>query len=158
MRTTLLALLACLPACLATPTTDHDAAIGAVIDDWNHAWTTADHVLAASGYDEAAKFTNAFGFQRTGRVAIADYLEEVFQLDFVMAGKSREVAREIEYLHPDVALVWSRVEREGQQTAAGEDIGTRQTSHLRVFERKAGEWVIVSHLISDARATARPRH
>ena len=154
-------------ACVATPEPqpagppDRAAAIErieSIVDDWNRAWAVEDPVLAASGYADDAQFTNAFGFHRTGRAAIEEYLAEVFAMDFVMAGDSREVFREIDFLTPDVALVRSRVERTGQTTSDGDSLGVRRTSHLRAFQVRRGEWKLVSHLISDARATGEAEH
>ena len=132
--------------------------IGAIVDDWNRAWQIKDPVLAAAGYSEQAEFTNAFGFSRTGRGAIETYLTEVFGFDFVMAGSSREVFRDVQFLRQDVALVRSKIERAGQKTGDGAELGVRHTSHLRVFSLAGGTWHIVSHLISDARETKRPKH
>lgn len=160
-------LLLALSACTTTggsPTSgtpDRAAAterIESIVDDWSRAWVVEDPVPAASGYSDDAEFTNAFGFHRTGREAIEAYLTEVFAMDFVMAGDSREVFREVDFLGPDVALRRSKVERTGQTTSEGESLGVRQTSHLRVFQRRSGEWKLVSHLISDARATGSAEH
>ncbi|MEM9378877.1 MAG: SgcJ/EcaC family oxidoreductase [Planctomycetota bacterium] len=151
-----LSLAACSTAGSARP--EAVAAVGALVDDWNRGWKAEDPALAASGYSADAEFTNAFGFHRTGRAAIEEYLTEVFALDFVMAGDSEEVERSVTLLRPDVALVHSRIERRGQTTASGADLGVRRTSHLRVFAEVDGSWRIVSHLISDARATSRPDH
>ena len=51
-----------------------------------------------------------------------------------------------------------RVERSGQLTPSGQPLGTRHTTHLRVFARSHAGWKIVSHLISDARGSERPHH
>ena len=145
-------------ACAAPPASTDVERIGAVVDDWNRAWKVEDPVLAASGYSDDAEFTNAFGFHRIGRAEIEAYLTEVFALDFVMAGDSTEVRRELEFVRPDVALVHSRVERVGQRVGSGEELAPRRTSHLRVFAKDRGTWRIVSHLVSDARETSRPDH
>ena len=84
-------------------------------------------------------------------------LKQVFALDFVMAGESRTVEKEITFVRPDVALLTNRVERVGQKTAAGAEF-TRSTSHLRVFVKSDGRWEIVNHLISDARSRGRAEH
>ena len=96
--------------------------------------------------------------KRTGRVEIEKTLKEVFGMDFVMAGKSETVEKNVRFVKPEVAIVTSRVEREGQESGSGEKMETRKTSHLRVFVKSAGKWQIVSHLISDARNTERQEH
>jgi len=133
-------------------------AIESAYDNWYSAWETKSSQLAAQDYSDDAFWVNAFGARRTGRAEIEDTLSQVFALDFVMAGKSRTVEKTIRFLKPDVALVESRVQREGQKTGSGEDLGTRNTTHLRVFFKSDGKWQIVSHLISDARSTESREH
>jgi uncharacterized protein (TIGR02246 family) len=133
-------------------------AITAAVDRWFEAWETLDAPLAAQDYAEDADWTNAFGQTQHGRAAIEAQLLEVFMLGFVTVGESQPVMQEIRFLGSDVALVRTRVERRGQQMPDMAQIGVRRTTHLRVFERRAGEWFIVSHLISDARETELSRH
>lgn len=171
LRTIAIASTALLPACASsgearcanTPNasrgnvSDRDrAAIESAYADWYTAWKTKDHVLAARHYSDDAIWVNAFGTRCVGRQAIQDELEFVFGLNFVMAGDSRTTERTVRFIHPGVALVTSLIERDGQRTASGESLGTRRTSHLRVFQKLGGTWQIVSHLISDARSKERP--
>jgi uncharacterized protein (TIGR02246 family) len=130
----------------------------AAIDRWDRAWEVKDPALGAQDYSEDADWVNAFGMQRAGRGAIQDTLAEVFGLPFVAAGESRTMAHDVRFLGDDVAVVATRVERRGQLSPAGESLGVRHTSHLRVFERREGRWLIVSHLISDARDRQAPAH
>ena len=126
-----------------------------VVENWNTAWQTKDAKLAAQDYSDDADWTNAFGMKRKGRAEIEKILGEVFSLPFVMAGQSETANQSIRFIKPDVALVITRVERAGQRTPSGAELGTRQTSHLRVLMKSGGRWRIVSHLISDARDTER---
>ena len=126
-----------------------------VVENWNRAWQTKDAKLAAQDYSDDADWTNAFGMKRKGRAEIEKILGEVFSLPFVMAGQSETANQSIRFIKPDVALVVTRVERAGQRTPSGAELGTRQTSHLRVLMKSGGRWRIVSHLISDARDTER---
>ena len=119
--------------------------------------TQPDSALAARDYAVDAIWVNAFGMKRVGRAAIEATLKQVFGLDFVMAGESRTVEKEITFVRPDVALLTNRVERVGQKTAAGAEF-TRSTSHLRVFVKSDVRWEIVNHLISDARSRGRAEH
>lgn len=147
-------------------TTDRDvagspndrAAIEAAYDDWYQAWKTKDHVLAARHYSDDAIWVNAFGARCVGRQAIQEEIEFVFGLDFVMTGSSRTAEKTVRFIRPDVALVTSLIERDGQMTASGEPLDTRRTSHLRVFQKRGGRWQIVSHLISDARSKEHAQH
>jgi len=133
-------------------------AIEHAIENWNIAWKVKDPELAAQDYSDTADWTNAFGMSRVGRAEIEKLLNEVFALPFVMAGNSETVSQEIRFVKPDLALVLTRVQRKGQRTGAGQDIGQRHTSHLRVFAKADGKWQIISHLISDARDTQQAPH
>lgn len=129
-----------------------------VIENWNQGWLKKDAKLAAKDYSADADWTNAFGMKNKGRAEIENFLTEVFSLPFVMGAQSRTVDQSIRTIRPDVALVITRVERVGQRTPTGTELGTRQTSHLRVLLKVGSEWKIISHLISDARDPERREH
>jgi len=128
------------------------------VANWDRSWNTKDSVLAAQDYTDDADWTNAFGMKRTGRAEIQKLLAEVFATPFVMTGQSKTVDQSVRLVSRDVALVNTVVERTGQQTPTGADLGPRRTSHLRVFVRSGEQWKIISHLISDARDTASRAH
>jgi uncharacterized protein (TIGR02246 family) len=154
-----LALFVALPArAQAASAAADSAAIQGALDNWFRAWEVRDAELGARDYAADAEWTNAFGMTRRGRAAIEATLREVFGLPFVVAGDSRPTAQEIRWLRPDVALVVTVVERVGQQSPTGEPLGTRRTTHHRVFVRGDDGWRIASHLISDARDQQRPGH
>lgn len=133
-------------------------AVEQIIENWNRAWQSKDSKLAASDYSDDADWTNAFGMRKKGRAEIEKFLAEVFSLPFVMAAQSKVVEQSVRFVKPDVALVATRVERAGQRTPSGEELGTRQTGHLRVLVKSDGGWKIISHLISDARDPERREH
>jgi len=133
-------------------------AIEHAIENWNSAWDAKAAKLAAQDYSDDADWTNAFGMSRVGRAEIEKLLAEVFSLPFVMAGNSETADQNIRFVKPDLALVLTRVQRKGQLNPAGQDIGQRHTSHLRVFEKRGDKWLIISHLISDARDTRQANH
>jgi uncharacterized protein (TIGR02246 family) len=135
--------------------TEDRKAIETAYDNWYTAWEKKDYKLAAQDYSDDAIWVNAFGMRRVGREEIEKTLKEVFAMDFVMAGESKTVEKTVKFIKPDVALVTSLIEREGQEMPSGEKMNTRKTSHLRVFVKSNGKWQIVSHLISDARDTER---
>ena len=133
-------------------------AITAAIDQWNRGWQNKDPKLAASAYSDDADWTNAFGFYKRGRAEIEAFLKEVFQLQFVMNADSSVADQVVRFLSDDVAAVRTRIERKGQTTPDGQPLGTRHTHHLRVFHKQDGRWLLVSHLISDARDLRSPEH
>jgi uncharacterized protein (TIGR02246 family) len=154
-----------LSACASAPVEEiqqHDAgdkdAIEVAYQNWYTAWENRDYKLATQDYSDDAIWVNAFGMRRVGRQEIEATLQDVFDMEFVMAGKSRTVEKTVKFINPTVALVTSRIERAGQETPSGEAMPTRKTSHLRVFVKSGGRWQIVSHLISDARDRDDPGH
>ena len=136
-------------------TAEDKKAIETAYDNWYMGWEKKDYKLASQDYSDDAIWVNAFGMKRVGREAIEKTLKEVFGMDFVMAGESKTVERTVKFIKPDVAVVTSLIEREGQEMPSGEKMDTRKTSHLRVFVKSNGKWQITSHLISDARDTER---
>ncbi|WP_350286444.1 hypothetical protein [uncultured Croceitalea sp.] len=127
------------------------------ISDWNKAWKLKDPVLAAKWYTEKADFTNAFGFTMIGKSAIEPYLTEVFGFDFVMAGNTEQTSLKLKSISKNAILAITTVERKGQQTVDKKSLGTRNTTHYRLFEKTNG-WFISAHLISDARNTESEKH
>ena len=149
---TLILAVLCSVALGQNPTSKSDQKlIEQIIENWNRGWQTVDAKLAAQDYSDNADWTNAFGIRKKGRYEIERFLTQVFSQSFVMAGESKNVEQSVRFIKPDIAVVTTRVERAGQQTSSGEVLGSRQTSHLRVFVKSGGSWKIVSHLISDAR-------
>lgn len=128
------------------------AAILKTFDSWNSGWEKGDADLAVRDYADDADWTNAFGDRFESKQALRDGLDYIFGLGFVMAGDSagNEFA-DVVFLGPDVATVRSKLVRTGQQTSAEELMPDRHINHLRVLHRRAGRWVIVSHLISQAK-------
>jgi uncharacterized protein (TIGR02246 family) len=134
------------------------AAIIAAIKRWDRAWQAKDAKLAASDYSATTHWVNAFGQRGRSRAEVERMLREVFSLPFVVAGNSRTLGHDVRFLSKDVAVVATQVERSGQKTPEGRELGPRHTSHLRVFQRESESWRITSHLISDARDRQAPSH
>lgn len=139
-------------------TNEDRAAIEKAVENWIAAWERKDAHLASQDYAEDADWTNVFGVRCRSRAELETTLTRIFSSPFAMAGRDTVVGQEVRFLRPDVALVITRVERRGQLMPSGEPMGTRQTTHLRVFERAEAGWKIVSHLISDARDQERRQH
>lgn len=140
------------------PKNENQQQVEQLLQNWNRAWESKDPKLAAQDYADDADWTNAFGMKRKGRAEIEKFLTEVFSLPFVMAAQSKTADQSIRFIKPDVALITTTVEREGQQTPTGETMAKRHTSHLRVAVKSTNGWKIVSHLISDARDPQRREH
>ena len=130
---------------------DETAAVLATLESWNEGWAQKDAALAVRDYAENADWTNAFGDRFQSKEELQKGLEFIFNLDFVMAGESGgDEFADVRFLTPDIALIRSKLVREGQQFSTGETRPDRHINHLRVLERQNGEWKIVSHMISQA--------
>lgn len=159
LMSTLLALsMVCTPSVYAQTASSADsAAIMGALQNWERAWEVLDPELAARDYSDDADWTNAFGMRRTGRVEIQALLTEVFALPFVTAGSTTYQYHDLTFAAHDIALLRSLALREGQQLPDGTVEETRRTNHLRVFARRNGNWLIISHLIGDERTPGQPR-
>jgi uncharacterized protein (TIGR02246 family) len=139
-------------------TIEDQRAIEEAVENWIVAWEHKDPHLAAQDYAEDADWTNVFGVTCTSRAELEEALTQMFSHPYVTAGRDTVVGQYIRFLGSDVALARTQVERRGQMMPSGAPMGTRHTSHLRVFARTGAGWRIVSHLISDARDRDRPEH
>jgi uncharacterized protein (TIGR02246 family) len=139
-------------------TSEDRRAMVEAVESWAAAWEHGDWRLATQYYAEDADWTNAFGVTCKSRGELEAALAKIFALPHVMAGSDNVGGHEIRAVGSEVVLVKTRVERSGQLTASGEPLATRRTTHLRVFVRSDAGWKIVSHLISDARASEAPHH
>ncbi len=137
--------------CAAQSDADKKAIIQ-TFESWNQGWAEADAALAVEDYAEDTDWTNAFGDRFVGKAALEEGLAYIFSLGFVMAGDSAgNEYTDIRFLGADVAIVRSKLVRSGQQTSTGDLMPDRHINHLRVYEKRDGRWLIVSHLISQAR-------
>ena len=126
-----------------------EALILETLDSWEQGWALGNAELAVTDYAEDAEWTDEFGHRFQGKQALREGLQELFGLDYVMLGiaDGREFV-EITYLSGDVALVRSKEVRVSQPTPAGQLVRDRHINHLRVYERRSGKWLVVSHIIS----------
>jgi len=136
---------------VSIPEGEHEAVLR-TIQSWNEGWMARDAALAVADYAEDTDWTNAFGDRFQGRDELQQGLEFIFSLDFVMAGSSAgNTYEDVTFLTPEVAVIRSQLVRAGQQTDSGETMRDRHIDHLRVLQKRNGRWVIVSHLISQAK-------
>ncbi len=149
--------LLCVPTLAFAQTEDDKAAVLATLQSWNQGWAEKNVEMAIAAYAEDTDWTNAFGDRFQGREALKEGLEFIFSLDFVMAGDSQTNEYEdIKFLTPDIALLRSKLVRTGQKYPDGSMRPDRYINHLRVYEKRDGAWLIVSHLISQAQVKGNP--
>lgn len=148
----LIALAAVCAACLAprAQTAADSTAIFQALADAERGWNTGDVALSTRHYAEDTDWTNAFGDRAVGRDSLVALLTEILSLDFVRAGRTEYVFSDLTFLSPEVALLRSQTVVRGQRQSDGVPMADRHNDHLRVFQRRDGDWVIVSHLISQA--------
>ena len=136
--------------CAAQSEADRNAILG-TFDSWNQGWVEANAELAVRDYADDTDWTNAFGDRFEGKAALREGLDYIFSLGFVMAGDSAgNEFTNIRFLAANVAIVRSKLVRSGQRTSTGNEMPDRHINHLRVYEKRDGRWLIVSHLISQA--------
>lgn len=150
-------LLVAAPAVAQSVPAADSIALFSAMERWEEGWRVEDPALASQDYSDDADWTNAFGMRRIGRTAIHELLTEVFDLPFVMAGDTEYEFHDMMPLGSDVILLRSRAIRVGQELPDGTVEEPRRTGHLRVFQRRGNEWLIVSHLIGDERTPGQPR-
>lgn len=147
----------CLPFAAHAQTEADKTAILATLQSWNEGWAEKDVDKAIEAYAEDTDWTNAFGDRFEGREALRKGLAFIFSLDFVMAGDSQtNEFEDVTFLAPDIALLRSKLVRTGQQFPDGAMRPDRHIHHLRVYEKRDGAWLIVSHLISQAQTKGNP--
>jgi uncharacterized protein (TIGR02246 family) len=126
-----------------------EALILETLESWEQGWAHRNAEMAVSDYADDADWTNAFGDRFQSKAELQKGLEFIFGLDFVMAGESDgHQYDDITFLSSEVALVRSKMVRTNQKTSTGQLMPDRHINHLRVYERRSGRWLIVSHMIS----------
>jgi uncharacterized protein (TIGR02246 family) len=136
---------------IEVPEEEREAVLG-VLESWKEGWRTRDASVAVRDYADDTDWTNAFGDRFQGKEELEKGLAFIFSLDFVMAGQSEgHTFEDVAFLTPEVALIRSKLVRVGQETGTGEMMNDRHVNHLRVLQKRDGRWVIVSHMISQAK-------
>lgn len=130
-----------------------EAAVGEVLMMLGRAFATNDASGLDGIYAEDADWVNAFGTRIHGREAIVHYLEKLFADQRFKAGRMvGKPQSSIRFLADgSVAVARTYVEREGQQTVDGGELPLRRNHSLKVLEKQAGRWLIVSEMYMDAR-------
>ena len=103
-------------------------------------------------YSSAADWVNAFGTSKRGGAEIVDYLRGLFANENFNAGALKAPPESnLRVLTPEVILVSTHLQVEGQKLVGGGEIHERNNFSLRVLQRqKSGEWLIVSEMYNDA--------
>lgn len=106
----------------------------------------------ANVYSDDADWVNAFGTTKKGGPEIVSYLRGLFGSDNFNAGTLKAPPESvIRVLTPDVILVSTHLQVEGQKLVDGSAIEVRDNFSLRVLQRhESGKWLIVSEMYNDA--------
>lgn len=130
-----------------------ESAIGDVLMELGRGFAANNASGLGPLYAEDADWTNAFGTSLHGRDAIIRYLEKLFADGRFKAGRmvGKPQASIRFAARGTVAIAKTYVEREGQQTVEGGELPVRRNHSLKVLEKRAGRWLIVSEMYMDAR-------
>jgi uncharacterized protein (TIGR02246 family) len=103
-------------------------------------------------YSDDADWVNAFGTTKKGGPQIVSYLRGLFGDDNFNAGTLKAPPESvIRVLTPDVILVSTHLQVEGQKLVDGSAIEVRDNFSLRVLQRQvSGKWLIVAEMYNDA--------
>jgi uncharacterized protein (TIGR02246 family) len=103
-------------------------------------------------YSSTADWVNAFGTAKRGGEEIVVYLRGLFADDNFNAGTLKAPPESnLRVLTPDVILVSTHLQVEGQKLVGGGEIEERDNYSLRVLQRQPnGQWLIVSEMYNDA--------
>jgi uncharacterized protein (TIGR02246 family) len=103
-------------------------------------------------YSDDADWVNAFGTTKKGGTQIVSYLRGLFGDANFNAGTLKAPPESvIRVLTPDVILVSTHLQVQGQKLVDGSAIEVRDNFSLRVLQRQEnGSWLIVSEMYNDA--------
>ena len=137
------------------PQADQDA-VGKTLLSLLDGFQSRDANKLTGVYSDSADWVNAFGTQKRGSDAIVEYLRGLFGDDNFNAGKLKAPPESnIRVLTPEVILVSTHLQVEGQKIVGGGEIAERDNFSLRVLQRRPdGQWLIVSEMYNDANKEA----
>lgn len=133
-------------------------AIREIVLSATQGWMEYDVERATSEYADDAYFFNAFGRERNGKEAIAEFIGGVLKSAGYRAGKKTPVeVRSIRFLRPDLAIVHTYWETVGQLNQDETAVGVRRSHIFRTMVKRNERWQTDSFIVSDERTGgARP--
>ena len=103
-------------------------------------------------YSTSADWVNVFGTSKRGGKEIVSYLRGLFANDNFNAGTLKAPPESnLRVLTPEVILVSTHLQVDGQKLIGGGEIEERNNFSLRVLQRQPdGQWLIVSEMYNSA--------
>ena len=127
--------------------TTTEAAVRAVLDEYNNAWTVRSSKRYAAVFSDDADWENAFGGRAKGRDAIEKFIAGLVGT-FSNANEAITDTR-IWCMSSDTALVDIYQTVNGQQLPSGTVVPTRHIRMTQVYQKHKGKWQIMVHRVTD---------
>lgn len=133
-----------------------ETAIRAIVNHWQQAWSKFDASILEGDYADDADWSNAFGIRNKGSAKILAFMTAMFKRPAVQGRRTTWDEPRIRFVRSDVALVSRDYQTLGHKTLDGNEMPERKTHSTWLLTKDDGKWRIVSQIISDEIAPARP--
>ena len=119
--------------------TADEQAIQAVLQEFEAAWNRHDGKAIAGLFAEDAAFIQIFGGQLDGRAAIEGSHKAILETIYKDSHANFQV-RSIRFLHPDIAILFTRAQVRFKENNQDREIETRPTL---ILTKDDGKWQVV---------------
>ena len=142
----------------ASPNSDDEAAVRAIVSHWQQSWDSFDTSVLKGDYAADADWLNAFGVRMKGSAKILEFVTTVVKRPTSQGRHTTWGDISVRFLRPDVALATRDYSTVGHKTLDGREMPTRSTHSTWVLTKDNGRWRIASQVICDdnAGAAAKP--
>ena len=128
---------------------EDQAAIRAIVNHWQQAWSKFDASVLEGDYADDADWANAFGVRNKGSAKILAFMAGMFKRPNVQGRRTTWDEPRIRFVRSDVALAYRDYKTLGHKTLDGNEMPQRNTHSTWLLTKDGGKWRIVSQIISD---------